>query len=118
MNFYLLSFIFSLLFGCEIFDKKTFKNLTEEQIENRIIVNKTNKNDIREKIGIDGIITFTADGKETWIYSYQEKPTNPIYFIPIVRILFGNYGYKRNLEIIFKHNIVESYKLSISNNKI
>ena len=109
--------IFLLLCGCEDINKKEFKHLSEKQIEARIIIDKTTKSDIRSKFGGDYTLSFDENGKEKWTYLCEKQKNNPIYSIFLVHLFMSKYTDQHKLEIVFEHDVVASYMLTVTNKK-
>lgn len=108
-----------LLAGCASSGNQVLKHETEDSVKNKIIENKTTKDEVRKMFGSPDETTFTDNGKEIWKYVLVDVSADGVSYIPVVN-LFGTSasGTKKELVVLYKNNTVERYSMSESDHAV
>ncbi|MBA5239199.1 hypothetical protein H2Y54_22070, partial [Pectobacterium aroidearum] len=81
----LVSFALS---GCYSFGNQTLKNVTQEDVKNKIVKGKTTKSEVLTAFG-EPDKRITSDDEEKWSYSMHNYRSKPTSYIPLVGVLIG-----------------------------
>lgn len=65
------------------------KQITDYDTIEKIEINKTTKDGVKELIGEPSIVEFNDLGDEDWIYTYTRSKARAASFIPIVGLIAG-----------------------------
>lgn len=110
--------ISALLFlqGCASHGNERLRTENETSVQQKIIQNKTTKQDIKGMFGSPLTTSFTGNGLEIWRYELANVSADAVNYIPIVN-LFGSSasGTKKELVVLFNdNNTVKKYTMSES----
>lgn len=105
-----------LLQGCASHGNERLRAESETSVQQKIIQNKTTKQDIKDMFGSPLTTSFTGTGLEIWKYELSNVSADAINYIPIVN-MFGSSasGTKKELVVLFNDDsTVKKYTMSES----
>ncbi|MFJ5398379.1 hypothetical protein [Pectobacterium sp. CHL-2024] len=111
----LVSFALS---GCYSFGNQTLKNVTQEDVKNKIVKGKTTKSEVLTAFG-EPDKRIASDDEEKWSYSMHNYRSKPTSYIPLVGVLIGGTDIEeKSIFITFKGEKVSSYEFSADASEI
>jgi outer membrane protein assembly factor BamE (lipoprotein component of BamABCDE complex) len=105
-----------ILQGCASHGNESLRKESEGSVKQRIVENKTTKQEIRAMFGSPLTSSFIENGSEIWKYELSNVSGDAVNYIPIVN-MFGSSasGKKKELIVLFNDNgTVKKYNMSES----
>ncbi len=114
----IVAFVSLTLSGCYSFGNQTLKNVTQEDVKNKIVKGKTTKSEVLTAFG-EPDKHIASDNEEKWSYSMHNYRSKPTSYIPLVGVLIGGTDIEeKSILITFKGEKVSSYEFSAGASEI
>ncbi len=105
-----------LIQGCASHGNESLRKESEGSISQRIVENKTTKQEIKNMFGSPLTTSYIESGTEIWKYELSDVSGDAVNYIPIVNMFDSSAsGKKKELTILFNDNgTVKKYNMSES----
>ena len=105
-----------LLQGCASHGNESLRAESEMSVKQKIIENKTTKQDVKSMFGSPLNTSFTDNGSEIWRYELANMSADAVSYIPVVSMFGGSSsGTKKELVLLFNDDsTVKKYTMSES----
>lgn len=102
--------------GCASVGNDTLRNESESSVNEKIIVGKTKKSEVKVMFGSPFETSYTDGGLEIWKYELSKMSADAASFIPVVGIFAASSsGMKKELIVLFdERDLVRKYNMSES----